>query len=93
LFWPNGFVILSNGSEAKVGATYAPWGFFGDWKVIDADGTRGVVALETAIRGTCAHDRLLDMVENFVAYVDSAEITMLMIGKIDATISSRTVVD
>jgi type I restriction enzyme R subunit len=27
LFWPNGFVILSNGSEAKVGATYAPWGF------------------------------------------------------------------
>ena len=54
LFWPNGFVILSNGSEAKVGATYAPWEFFGDWKVIDADGTRGVVALETAIRGTCA---------------------------------------
>ena len=70
LFWPNGFVILSNGSQAKVGATYASWGFFGDWKVIDADGTRGVVALETAIRGTCAHDRLLDMVENFVAYVE-----------------------
>ncbi|MFL6117555.1 MAG: HsdR family type I site-specific deoxyribonuclease, partial [Catenulispora sp.] len=70
LFWPNAFVILSNGSQAKVGATYAPWGHFGDWKVIDADGTRGVVALETAIRGTCAHDRLLDMVENFVAYLE-----------------------
>jgi type I restriction enzyme R subunit len=70
LFWPNGFVILSNGSEAKVGATYAPWDFFGDWKLIDADGTRGVVALETAIRGTCAHDRLLDMIENFVAYIE-----------------------
>ena len=68
LFWPNGFVMLSNGSEAKVGATYAPWNYFGDWKVIDADGTRGVVALETAIRGTCAHDRLLDLIENFVAY-------------------------
>jgi type I restriction enzyme R subunit len=70
LFWPNGFVILSNGSQAKVGATYAPWDYFGDWKVIDADGTRGVVALETAIRGTCAHHRLLDMVENFMAYVE-----------------------
>jgi type I restriction enzyme, R subunit len=69
LFWPNGFVILSNGSEAKVGATYAPFDFFGDWKFIDADGTRGVVGLETAIRGTCAHDRLLDLVENFVAYI------------------------
>jgi type I restriction enzyme R subunit len=70
LFWPNGFVILSNGSQARVGATYAPWDFFGCWKVVDADGTRGVVELETAIRGTCAHDRLLDMVENFVAYME-----------------------
>jgi type I restriction enzyme R subunit len=70
LFVPNGFVLLSNGSEAKVGSTYAPWEFFGDWKVIDADGTRGVVALETAIRGTCAQDRLLDLIENFVAFIE-----------------------
>jgi type I restriction enzyme R subunit len=73
LFWPNGFVILSNGSKAKVGATYAPWDFFGDWKVIDADGARGVVELETAIRGTCAHEQLLDLVENFVAYIERPE--------------------
>ena len=75
LFVPNGFVLLSNGSEARIGSTFAPWEFFGDWKVIDASlehpgGTRGVVALETAIRGTCAHDRLLDLIENFVAYLD-----------------------
>ncbi|MFF3426921.1 HsdR family type I site-specific deoxyribonuclease [Streptomyces sp. NPDC002602] len=70
LFVPNGFVICSNGSEAKIGSTHAPWDFFGDWKVIDADGNRGVVALETVLRGTCAHDRLLDLIENFVAYVE-----------------------
>lgn len=70
LFWFNAFVILSNGSEAKVGASYAPWDFFGDWKLIDASGERGVVALETAIRGTCAHHRLLDLVENFVAFIE-----------------------
>lgn len=70
LFIPNGFVICSNGSDAKVGSTYAPWEFFGDWKVTDADGNRGVVALETAIRGTCTHDRLLDLIENFVAYME-----------------------
>lgn len=29
-----------------------------------------MVALETAIRGTCAHDRLLDLIENFVAYIE-----------------------
>jgi type I restriction enzyme, R subunit len=70
LFAPNGFILLSNGSEAKIGSTYSPWDFFGDWKVIDADGTRGVVALETAIRGTCAQDRLLDLIENFVAFIE-----------------------
>jgi len=70
LFVPNGFVLLSNGSAAKVGSTYSPWEFFGDWKVLDADGTRGVVALETAIRGTCAQDRLLDLIENFVAFIE-----------------------
>ena len=68
LFHPNGFIIVSNGSQAKVGATYAPWDYFGDWKLIDADGNRGVVALETAIRGTCTKDYLLDLIENFVAY-------------------------
>ncbi|MFZ6005154.1 MAG: HsdR family type I site-specific deoxyribonuclease [Actinomycetota bacterium] len=70
LYVPNAFVICSNGSDAKVGSTYAEWEFFGDWKVIDAEGTRGVVALETALRGTCAHDRLLDIVENFTAFIE-----------------------
>ncbi len=70
LFVPNGFVIVSNGSHAKVGATYAGWEYFGDWKVIDADGNRGVIALDTAIRGTCTKDFLLDIIENFVAYLE-----------------------
>ena len=70
LFTPNGFIIVSNGSEAKVGATFAPWDFFGDWKLIDADGNRGVIALETAIRGTCTKDYLLDLIENFVAFME-----------------------
>ena len=70
LFVPNTFVLLSNGREAKVGATYAPWEFFTDWLVIDAQGTRGVIPLETALRGTCTPHVLLDMVENFVAYLE-----------------------
>lgn len=70
LFDANAFVILSNGSDTKVGATFAPWEFFGDWKAIDADGNRGVVSLDTAIRGTCTPERLLDLVENFVAYME-----------------------
>jgi len=70
LFASLGFVILSNGSAARVGAPLAPWGQFGAWKRIDAAGTRGRVELETAIRGTCEPVRLLDMVENFVAFLE-----------------------
>ncbi len=70
LFVPNLLVLLSNGSEAKIGSTYAPWEFFGDWKVIDATGARGAIALETALRGTCSPEVLLDLFENFVAYLE-----------------------
>ena len=71
LFWPNAFVVLSNGSQAKIGATFAPWEHFGEWKKIDSSGTRGRVELETLIQGTCATDRLLDLVENFIAYSEA----------------------
>ena len=64
------FVGLSDGSEAKMGATFAPWEHFGDWQKIDASGARGRVGLEILIRGTCHPDRLLDLVENFVAYTE-----------------------
>jgi len=70
LFIPNCFVLLSNGSEAKVGSTFSPWEFFGDWKVIDAAGARGKIALETVLRGTCDPAILLDLFENFVAYLE-----------------------
>ncbi|WP_287002126.1 MULTISPECIES: type I restriction endonuclease subunit R [Gordonia] len=70
LFMPNCFVLLSNGSEAKVGSTFAPWDFFSDWKVIDAFGARSEIALQTALRGTCDPTKLLDLFENFVAYME-----------------------
>lgn len=70
LLIPNCFVLLSNGSEAKVGSTFSPWEFFGDWKVIDASGARGAIALETALRGTCDPAILLDLFENFTAFME-----------------------
>lgn len=75
LFVPNLFVLLSNGAEAKVGSTYSPYNFFNDWLVLDAKGTRAKsiqseVALATALRGTCDPQVLLDLLENFVAYLE-----------------------
>jgi type I restriction enzyme R subunit len=70
LFTPNGLVLLSNGSETKVGSTYAPWERFGEWKRVDDESEPGIVSLETAIRGLCEPKRLLDTVENFVGFLE-----------------------
>jgi type I restriction enzyme R subunit len=70
LFTPNALVLLSTGSETKVGATFAPWERFGEWKRIDDESEPGVVSLETAIRALCDPVRLLDLVESFVAYLE-----------------------
>lgn len=75
LFVPNVFVLLSNGAEAKVGSTYSPYNFFNDWLILDAKGTRAKVdrrevALATVLRGTCDPQVLLDLLENFVAYLE-----------------------
>ncbi len=68
LFTPNALIILSNGADTKVGSTFAPWQFFNEWKRINDEGEEGVVSLETAIRGLCAKEKLLDLVENFIVY-------------------------
>lgn len=70
LFVPNGFLVLSNGAETKVGTITSGWEFFSEWKKINSEGEEGSVSLETVIRGMCAKDRLLDLIENFIAYQD-----------------------
>ena len=70
LFWFNAFVVLSNGADTRIGSTSAPWGHFAEWKKINSEGEQGVVSLETALRGTCYPYRLLDLVDNFVAYTE-----------------------
>ena len=62
LFWYNAIIILSNGSEAKIGSVTAGWEHFSDWKRINSEGEKGVISLETLIRGTCEKSRFLDLV-------------------------------
>jgi type I restriction enzyme R subunit len=70
LFTPNGFIILSNGADTKVGTITSGWEFFSEWKKINSEGEQGKVSLETVIRGMCTKERLLDLIENFVAFQD-----------------------
>ena len=70
LFWYNALIILSNGSESRVGSQTANWEHFAEWKRIDGEDEPGAVSLETILHGLCDHRRLLDLVENFTIFME-----------------------
>ena len=68
LFWYNGFIALSNGSDSRIGTITSEWEHFSAWKKINSEGEHGIISLETLVRGTCEPARFLDIVENFTLY-------------------------
>ena len=68
LFWYNAFILLSNGHSSKLGSITAGWEHFIEWKKISNEEEKGVISLDTIIRGTCEKTRLLDIVENFTLF-------------------------
>ncbi|MBP1840524.1 type I restriction endonuclease subunit R [Formosa algae] len=70
VFHNNAFVILSNGTDAKVGTITSPYKYFLDWKRIEED-EEGEVSLDTMLRGTCDKHRFMDIFENFLLFDDS----------------------
>jgi type I restriction enzyme R subunit len=70
LFDFNAFTILSNGLEALMGPSHAPFEAFASWKRLEEDGPESV-ALETMLRATCEPTRFLDLVENFLMFEDA----------------------
>ncbi len=67
-WWYNAFIILSNGSESKLGSITSQWEHFVEWKKISDETEKGIISLETMIRGTCEKHRLIDLVENFIIF-------------------------
>src|SRR5260370_30256556 len=43
LFWYNSFIILSNGSKARIGSVTGEWDHFAEWKKINDEGEGGIV--------------------------------------------------
>lgn len=68
VFWYNGFIIISNGIESKVGTLTSAYEHFNEWKKVKDENEEGKVSLETVIKGTCEEERLLDIVENFTLF-------------------------
>ena len=81
LFWYNAFIILSNGSESKIGTMSATWEHFNDWKRINEESETGVVSLETLIKGTCEKSKFADLLENFIIFTDISGPLIKMMAK------------
>ncbi len=73
--------MLSNGRQAKAGSITAEWEHFADWKKINDEGETGVIDLDTLIRAICPKERLLDIIENFTVFQDTAGGTIKLVAK------------
>src|SRR6266568_4301721 len=81
IFCYNAFIILSNGNQSKIGSMTAGWEHFFEWKKISNEEEKGVVSLETMVRGTCEKSRLLDIIENFTLFSSAGGALVKLIAK------------
>lgn len=80
LFYYNAFLMLSNGTEAKVGTLGSKYEFFHEWKRL-YEQEEGNVALETMLRGICKKDNFLDLLENFILFDHSDGKTVKILAR------------
>lgn len=80
LFYYNAFLMLSNGTEAKVGTLGSKYEFFHEWKRLD-EKEQGSVALETMLRGICKKENFLDLLENFILFDHSGGHTAKILAR------------
>ena len=69
-FHHNAFLIVSNGDRARYGSITSEWEHFAEWKRLD-EGDKGSLEAEVLLNGMLAHERLLDIVENFILFDES----------------------
>ena len=69
-FHHNAFLIVSNGDRARYGSITSEWEHFYEWKRLD-ESDAGSVDAEVLLNGMLAHERLLDIVENFILFDES----------------------
>lgn len=80
-FYYNAFIVLSNGTETKIGSITSSWEHFSDWKKINDEGEAGVISLDTVIKGVFDKTKLLDIVENFILFQKTPKGLIKIIGK------------
>jgi len=75
LFKYNAFCVISDGVNNKAGAFFAPYEFFYAWRKIEGSKTEvdGIDSMFTLINGMFHHNRLRDIIKNFIFVPDSSK--------------------
>ncbi|MBK1830775.1 type I restriction endonuclease subunit R [Verrucomicrobiaceae bacterium R5-34] len=81
LFHYNGFLLVSNGVQSKIGSLTAEWEHFSDWKKVAEEEETPDISLNTLLRGTCEQTRLLDLVESFCKFSESKQGTQKLVAR------------
>ena len=77
LFGTNELLVVSDGTEARIGSLSANWERFMPWRTIEGEklASKGVSELETLLRGVFDKKRLLDLIRHFIVFdVEGVEI-------------------
>ncbi|MCU0748151.1 MAG: type I restriction endonuclease [Akkermansiaceae bacterium] len=69
-FHHNAFLIVSNGDAARYGSITSSWEHFYEWKRLK-ESDAGDVSAKVLLNGMLAHERLLDLLENFILFDQS----------------------
>lgn len=75
LFKYNAFCIISDGVNNKAGSFFAPYDFYYAWRKITGNETEvdGIDSMFSLIQGMFNHNRLLDIIRNFIYIPDSSK--------------------
>jgi type I restriction enzyme R subunit len=79
--WSNALLIVSNGTESRVGSLTADWERLFEWKRIEREDEPRRVSLEVVLRGTCDPARLLDLTENFTLFSELGTDLVKVLGQ------------
>ncbi|MCH2231880.1 MAG: type I restriction endonuclease subunit R [Crocinitomicaceae bacterium] len=75
LFKYNAFCVISDGANSKAGSFFAPYEFFYAWRKIEGlpNEVEGINSMLTLIKGMFDHDRLRDIIRNFIFIPDTSK--------------------
>jgi len=80
LFHHNAFIILANGIDARIGSLSSRFEHFHEWKRLEEE-DKGVVDMETLLKGICNKANFLDLFENFILFDDSSGKTIKIVAQ------------